>query len=89
MSIRRSPFGSRTMNSRRRQQRRKTLYEQQNGRCAKCPAPFPLKDLILRHKKHRLNGGGNTLENLHLICRTCYERGMLRTKGAHTQGDSP
>ena len=58
---------------------RRTLYEQQGGRCTGCLQPLPYRNLTVDHIQPQSRGGGHGIGNLQLLCGACNSK-----KGAGT-----
>ena len=50
---------------------KRTMYENQHGKCAICGKDFPIEEMHGDHKKAWVNGGTTTLENGQMLCHKC------------------
>ena len=50
---------------------KRTMYENQHGKCAICGKEFPIEQMHGDHKKPWVNGGTTTLENGQMLCHKC------------------
>lgn len=76
MSRRRSRT-MRTLHSRQRRSKKRTLLRIFGAKCALCTRAYMPEELILKNIVHRSQGGSNALDNLHLICHRCNHNGRV------------
>lgn len=50
----------------------RTIYQEQNGRCAGCQQPYPVNLLTRAHVIPYCAGGGRNRENIDLLCGPCH-----------------
>ena len=48
-----------------------TVYKRQEGKCAKCHKPFPIKEMEADHIKPWSKGGKTVIENCQMLCASC------------------
>lgn len=53
-------------------ERRKTVYDRDKGRCQRCGVLIPLSKCNIHHKVRRASGGGHSTDNLITLCRDCH-----------------
>lgn len=58
---------------------RRNIYARDDSRCQYCGRPFPTRELTLDHVMPRVQGGGDTWENLVCACVRCNARKGGRT----------
>ena len=48
-----------------------TVYKRQDGKCAKCHKPFPIKEMEADHRIPWSKGGKTVIENCQMLCASC------------------
>lgn len=61
----------RTLSSRQRRSKKRTVLTRDGAQCAVCGRDLPPQKLILKRIVHRNKGGSTRLDNLHLVCHPC------------------
>jgi 5-methylcytosine-specific restriction endonuclease McrA len=57
---------------------KRTVFSKANHRCEKCGSAHALQ---IDHRMPVCHGGGNTLPNLRVLCRTCNQREAIKKIG--------
>jgi HNH endonuclease len=81
-----APRGKKRTNARRKHlsiELRRQVWRRDGGKCCGCGSIHALE---VDHRIPLAMGGGDTLENLRLLCRTCNQRAAIRTLGAARMG---